>query len=196
MYKFHFGRGNLPGLLAVVACFALSCASGLYAPRPGVTEQFFRGAEDELIEVNTYDFSRLENGYGLCVFSYELRGSRGNNITGWKPEEKTGIRVWEHKFSANEWDVKIARKKFKYWGYRSFMTLGLTKAGYEVAMHLTFHKNRVVYGGRLVVDSRTYFTDGPQVEFHFDEDMRPWLEAYGNQIADIKIDTVMMGAGY
>lgn len=196
MFKPRSFAGSLRGPLAVTALLAVACASGLYAPRKGVTEQFFCETDDRTIEINNYDFSRLDDGYGLYVFSYEFRGSRGNNVTGWSPEEKEGVRVWEHKFSEKEWDVKKEFTKFKYWGYRDLTSLMLAKVGNEVTMFVTFHKGRIVYGGRLVVDSRTYYTEGPQVEFHFDEDMGPWLEAFGDEIADIKMDTVVMNAGY
>lgn len=186
-------------LLMFLSCnVLLSCTAGMYAPSKGITHEFYRQEkiQGEVIYVNEYDFERLNQNKGLYLFSYEFRSSRGNKIIGFDTEVKSGLRVWEHVFSEAEWDVKIKFEKFIVWGHRTFITLLLTKGGYTITLQATFHKGRIVYGGRLIVDMSTYFKSGPSVEFHFDEDMKPWLEKYRNEIKNVKIDTVLMIAGY
>ena len=185
--------------LAVVLAAAmslLSCSAGLITPKKGVTEQFFKEDDGKFVDLADYDFSRLERGYGLCVFSFDYLGMKGNSITGFKSQTERGLRVWEYKFKADDWEIKKLRKKMLVWGSRDPLALYLTKSGYVVSIFLEFHRGRIVYAGRLKVEWPLYLIDGPETEFRFDEDMQPWLNLYGDRVKDIKIDSVQMTAAF
>lgn len=166
----------------------LSCAAGMVEPSKGVTERFFRQTKESMLNLDEYDFTRLKQGYGLCVFSYEVSGRRGNIFVGRSYETKKGIRVWEHRFS--EGDPKIVRieKRMMIWGYRGASTFFLTKSGYDIKIGVPFHRGQIAYGGRLIV----YYPEGGLVESHYEEDFAPWVNQYGDKLSDIEIETRYM----
>lgn len=177
----------LLGLITLCPIF-LSCAAGMVTPSKGVTNQFFQQTADSTINLANYDFSRLGKGYGLCIFSYEFSGQRGNRIIGTSQEVKKGLRVWEHKFGPADSDSIWCDKKMMVWGYRGLSTFFLFKSGYDIKIRVPFHKDQIIYAGRLLVD----FPDKVSVGSHFEEDMTSWLEQYKNRLGGISIDSVMM----
>ena len=195
----HQYRRLILMIIVTAMTFSVSCLGtiGFKPPEKGVTEQFFRESGDELVNLATYDFSRLENGHGLFVFSYEFVYD-SSVITNSRRGDKgiRGIRVWEHKFNPSEWDIKRVQKQFQFWRIPDESTAGLTSHGWMATLMYECRKGRIVYGGRIHIDHDTYFETGPSVSFHFDEDMGEWLKVNADRVSGIKIDTVIMAAGY
>jgi hypothetical protein len=188
----HSHHRYLKGLcLALISFFLVSCGAGMVAPTKGVTDRFFRQAEDRTVNLATYDFERLKQGYGLCMFSYEFTGQKGSRISGRSEETKRGLRVWEHKFSDADLNTTRFDKSIMVWGYRSLTTLMLTKSGYAVKVSVPFHEGQIVYGGRLIVN----FPEINMVESHYDEDVAPWLEEFGDKIPLGVIESELMSEG-
>lgn len=182
------------GLISMIGL--ISCAAGLQTPPLGVTRRLVRETDGQLVRLEEYDFSRLKRGYGLCVFGYDLTGTRGNRIIGSSPQEKKGIRVWEYGFEPDDWERTFLDKKFLVWAYRGFSTLFLVKSGYSIRTIMEFRKGRVVYAGRIVYNTNNYYNEPPSLEMHVDEDLQPLLDLYGKELTDIKIDIVPMQVGY
>ncbi|HUU44177.1 MAG TPA: hypothetical protein VM118_00465 [Acidobacteriota bacterium] len=86
--------------------------------------------------------------------------------------------------------MKQTEEEILFWGYRSWMVLGLMREGMAVRVHPTFHRGRIVYGGRLIVDLAAESITA--VEQHFDEDMGDWPAKEEFISRSIKIDTVLM----
>lgn len=175
--------------LAILFFLFLSCSAGMVAPGKGVTDLFVQQFGDYRVNLADYDFSRLSQGYGLCIFSYEFSGRRGNRITGFSEQVETGLRVWEHKFAPTEPDLVWPVKRMMVWGYRSAGTFFLTKTGYDIKVRVPYIRGQIIYGGRLIVDFPNKYT---RVESHFDEDLSSWLMQHGKSIEGITIDTILI----
>jgi hypothetical protein len=165
----------------------------MYPPDQGITPQFYPDQNWAAVDLSKYDFNRLKQGAGLCVFSYEFRGDAGNKITGFNEETERGVRVWEYAFTKADWDIKEIDRTITFWGYRSLLTLFLKKSGFRIRTHMEFHKGRIVYGGRMIVEFTGRDDQPPRVQMQFGEDMEPWLQAMPDSLNWIKIDTSLIG---
>ena len=75
----------------------LSCSKTRVGhPVWGVTRRFPIPAVGREARAKPYDFSKLEEGRGLYVFSYEITFKGPNRD---KAKTSTGLRVWEHDFT-------------------------------------------------------------------------------------------------
>lgn len=185
---------NILSVIGFILCGIIftGCVSSMQAPKKGITNQFFRQNNGEVQNLNKYDFNKLKDGYGLCIFSYEYVGKKGNNLIGKKEQVIKGLRVWEYKFTDTEWDIKFLEKDMLVWGYPDMSALFLAKSGFKIKYRVTFHKGRVVYGGRVLVDWDTYLRDGPSMGFFYDKDIKDWWENNKNIIPVDKIDTALI----
>ncbi len=181
----------IPTGLVIPSLIFVSCAAGLIEPDKGVTDKFFREDDGRIVNLADYDFARLDQGYGLCIFSFKFAGKGGNRISGWKDQVKEGIRVWEYKFRTDDPETKWLEKLIFVWGYRSAAYLGAAKRGYDCKVQFPFRKGQIIYAGRLLV----YFPNGGQVESHFKEDLSQWLEEYSERLGDVRVDSLMMIGG-
>ncbi len=96
-------------LIILLLSILSSCvANRIKEPSLGITYKFYTHKPQEIRLDAKYDFSRLEKGYGLLIFSYALDGfkdiNRNENII------KKGVRIWEYKFSAQDEDINIITK--------------------------------------------------------------------------------------
>lgn len=184
---------KLPLLLIItISSFALGCTGGLIRPPMGITKQFLNTTDGEPVDIISYDFSRLNEGYALFVFSFDFRGNQGNGIIGFKDQYETGLRVWEHKLDSSDWDVKLGGREFMYWGFRSIRLLCLAREGYKIPICYEIHKGRIVYGGRMVFDILSGRM--PYLEYDIDIDFTRLLRQIQAQNIDVEIDTVYMAA--
>lgn len=178
------------GVALICLSILVSC-SILMRPPHGVEERFFQYPDgDDPVPVAAYDFSRLQQGYGLVVFSYEFSTWPNDTTERNTRSHKKGIRVWEYKFEPSDWDVKYEKRRFMYAGYRPLQFLGLVKVGSDAQLWVTFHKGEIVYGGRLIVDA--FNPDNTVMEFKYDEDFKDWLAANADKLAGVAIDTVLI----
>ena len=184
--------GVCAGLLCL-SVMLVSCSSVMRAPKKGVTDKFYSDPDSASVDLNRYDFSRLKRGYGLCVFSYRFVGDEGNKISGFHRTTKKGMRVWEYHFLPGDWDVKTVEKRIMFWGYRPLTYLFLAYEGWDVRTHVTFHKGRIVYGGRLLVNfTADSLPELSRVEEHFQEDLSSWLLNHSQVLDSVKIDTALI----
>lgn len=187
---FSVARLGIPFAALALLC---SCSSTMRSPQMGVTGEFYNFADSGSVDLSRYDFGRLGKGYGLCVFSYDFRGDAGNRISGIHRQVKKGIRVWEYQFRTGDWDIKQLERRIMFWGYPCLYTLGLTSEGLDVRTHPTFHKGRIVYGGRLLIDMPPPSRDDvAAVQMRFTEDVGPWLKSRPAILDSIKIDTALI----
>jgi hypothetical protein len=177
----------IPTGLVILSLSFVSCALGLIEPEKGVTGKFFREDGRHIVNLADYDFGRLQQGHGLCIFSFKFTGKKGNYVDGWTDQIKEGIRVWEYKFRMDDPDTKWLEKRIFIWAQRSVASLG-AKRGYECKVHFPFRKGQIIYAGRLLVS----FPDGGNVESHFEEDLSKWFEQYSEGLGDISVDSLMM----
>lgn len=185
-------RHLIPAGLVILSLNFISCAAGLMEPKKGVTDKFFREDGGRIVNLADYDFSRLEQDYGLCVFSFKFTGRKGSNISGWTEQAKDGIRVWEYKFLKDDPETKWLEKRIFIWGYRSAVYLGALKRGYDIKIRVPFRKGQIIYAGRLLVS----FPDSSRVESHFEEDLSQWLEQHSERLGNISVDSLMMTGGF
>ena len=174
--------------VTLISIMLLGCVSSMQAPQKGVTNQFFQQKNGEIVNLDKYDYSKLKDGYGLCIFSYEYTGKKGNNVIGRKDQAIKGLRVWEYKFDETEWDIKFLEKNMLVWGYPDIGSLFLAKSGFKIKYRVTFHKGQIVYGGRVFVDRDTYLNEGPSMGYFYDEDIKDWWEENKENIPVDSID--------
>ena len=183
-------------LLTISCSIILSCAGRLYGPKMGITEKFYLQNKNRTFYVVDYDFSRLNRDKGIVVFSYEYRGRAGSANADTLLTLEKGFRVWEHSFSGKEHDKVEISDTVMFWGRPDLFNFGLTRSGYAVIIKQRYHKGRIVYGGRLVIGTRSLNDGGPTVEFHYDEDFLPWIRESQYNVKSIGIDTVLMSIKY
>ena len=98
-------------LLTGLMLFTLvSCTSyTIKTPSSGKTNKFFDLSGENLLADPNYDFSRLDDRFGLVILAYEIEGMSGNNLSGAEIKTKSGLRIWEEKFS-NSLQVSVGIK--------------------------------------------------------------------------------------
>ncbi len=175
--------------LTISIFLLLSCTTyHLKTPPKGKTGSFYERNSDQLKADSRYDFSRLKENYGLVLFSYQVEGMTGSSF-GTKPEIKTGIRIWEEKFSDKDWEIKQIEKDVELWGQSTYAGSYSSSQSTKVKLEVTFHKGRIVYGGRMVASD---IGDDLDIEMHFEEDCNEFLKMYENQLNGVKIDTALV----
>ncbi len=180
------------GLILLITLFALtSCVAKMMTPKKGITNKIFKQDGNDFTPINGYDFSKLDNGYGLYVFSYVMDGNRGNNITGFNHEKLTGIRVYEYKFNDDESDTKTEKKRFMAWGYTSYAYIIPMKRGLDTDICATFHKGKIVYGGQYYIEIDEGGARGGHMINPEDEYYQLFLDSYKNDLTGRPIDTVL-----
>ncbi len=183
-------RNNSLFILFILLFLCVSCTTyHIKTPPSGATKSFYKRNSTELKENARYDFSRLQKKYGLVIMSYEIEGYTGSNFSGRKPDIKSGIRIWEEKFSDKDWDIKKIEKTIDLWEENSFAGTYSSSKTSRVKIEVTFHKGRIVYGGRLFASN---ITDDLKVVMDFEGDCNNFLSTYQDQLADIKIDTALV----
>jgi len=177
-------------LVHVLGCWG---RTGLKDPPLGVTDQFVGSADPDSLWLARYDFAKLQGNYGLVVFSYDIQYSDDVRLEFPNGDtRRQGLRFWEYEFPAGGWDVSLQDHKFGFW---VVPRTSMVNWQYNLTMVVQYHKHRIVYAGRIVVNLDDYFESGPRVGFHFDEDLGPWLKKYADRTQGIKIDTVIMELG-
>lgn len=95
MFKPHYQLICLIQLL-VLLILVLGCShTRVGHPVWGVTRRFPVPAVGREAKASPYDFTRLEEGRGLFIFSYSITFKGPNRQ---KAKTSTGLRVWEHDF--------------------------------------------------------------------------------------------------
>ncbi len=155
-------------------------------PEIGVTKQILPGNKGK-----QYDFSKLQKGYGLYVFSYEFTGMEGSEVFGSGVKVIEGTRVWEQQFEKGEWEIFEDVRAIPLWGSKDFYFTYEPTRRTSCFVQVRFHQGRIVYGGRLVADLREGL-ENLEIEMHFEEDCRPILDAYGAELDGVIVDTIPM----
>lgn len=134
----------------------ISCTSySLKTPKSGETWKFFKKNTSQAKEISDYDFSKLKEGYGLFIFSYEIKGPLNENDAKNQGSLKSGVRVWEYKFdNIYEGDKKKKTHIFTYGEIKDELLVSSQTSSYFVRMDYEFRKNKIVYGGRLFIDAQ------------------------------------------
>ena len=96
--------------LTLLSALILSCGGSstrVGHPVYGVTRRFPIPAVGREAKLKPYDFTQLQEGKGLYVFSYEITYQGPDREV---PKTSTGIRIWEHDFhepveQAPKWKV-------------------------------------------------------------------------------------------
>ena len=186
----HQNKHTILSIITISLVLLLSCTTyTLKTPPNGKTGSFFERNSDQLKINSRYDFSRLQRNYGLVIFSYEIEGMTGSNLGGSNPEVKTGIRVWEEKFDDKDWEIKQVEKKIELWKKSTFVGASMSETTTSVKLGVTFHKGRIVYGGRMVASD---IGDDFEVLMEFEVDCEMFLKTYENQLDGINIDTALV----
>ena len=174
---------NILKFFTIFLFFFISCSTTqIKTPPDGITNKFFNKNTSELKDISNYDFSKLKKNYGLVIFSYEVTGLTGSSLT-LEEKSKTGIRIWEKKFSDDGWEVYQEFKTIKLWETKTigpnfnFSGPSLSTSTASVDVEITFMKNRIVYGGRLLAST---IDNNFQVIQKFDDDCGAFMEKYKN----------------
>ncbi len=181
--------------LLICCLLFLSTCTGYKIKEPpiGITYKFYSHKPQEIRPNSKYDFSRLQNGYGLVIFSYDLEGFKGYRIV--NVANKQGLRIWEYKFIDTDENEKIVTERVNLFSYKSLNNTGAHSASAEkdvkkdIAVSFTFLKNKIVYGGRIFASD---YENRGKIFNNFDEDCSQFLTTYSSYLTNIPIDTVFM----
>ena len=203
MFKKNF---KLFSLIQLTLLSALILSCGASTPRVGypilgVTRRFPIPAVGREAKLKPYDFTQLEEGIGLYVFSYEIKFKRAGHEVARTSE---GIRIWEHRFDGKQGDLitkaglmPILKGKgsnlhqFSKSGPEAVALIGLSDVltnRYGPEFDMKYQKGCIAYGGRVIIDA-TVEPCKIIIEQHFDEDIGPIKDYFKENLDEIEILT-------
>ncbi len=192
----HFFSRTTQIAIAVFLILLCACAPKLGAPSEGITNQFFREFGGQTIPEPKYDFSRLEKGYGLFVFSFESKQLVGDRTTGFDENKRSGLCIWEYLFrDMSGLAPVVISRDFAAVSKGNIGYLGLPDA-WKTCINATFLAGRVVYGGRIEIELENNRLFPPEVTNKGEEDLAAFLKACPDSSLVLPIDTVLMLLGY
>ncbi len=190
----HAGKWFTLVMLSVVVAMVTGCVYRVtLTPPKGATKHFLKYPDYTSECISSYDLTRLNegNGRGLLIFTYEIYSTQDpDNLDSEKT--KTGIRVWEKKFKAEDGDTLIDYRRIETNRKTTTGPIQQTESLYN-ELATTYIRGRIVYGGHLRTGGMSEATGNYPLNNNLYD---YFLDCQQDLLKDQAIDTILIRFRY